>query len=470
MQKKYFWFACLGIVCCRVLAAYVLPTFDDAFITYRYGQNLAGGLGLVYNAGEKIMGSTAPLFAVISAVPIFLHIPAPLFFVIFSLCCDLGSLYLIWKFFLKNSTAAGLLFAAVFAFDPIVNRIAIGGMEADLFLFLSLGGLVCYFNGRKNLAFGILAGAYFLRPEAVILLGTTGLYEWITTKKFPWKPAIISVVVLAIPLAMIYAYYGQILPQSVVAKSTVGRNSFANLLKGILFPHAFNYLLFPLAVFGFIRRAAGSRLLLLAGIWIGLYAAAYFLRGPWIWTWYIYSIEVVQGIFAALALLEMAKMLKVPVEFARWLPVVPVLAVAAWATIAWKNGKSGVETYVYRELQKDFETRGGLEKKVFLADDIGVLGYFTHSYIYDNQMLVTPDAAKYKSTRERVLAVKPDYLFVYTDTVYLGLLRNDPVVSKMYHYVKRYSLNGEGVPPEDYGKNEPIVYKQDYILYQKNVE
>jgi hypothetical protein len=36
---------------------------DDAYITFRYARNLAGGLGLVYTPGESVLGTTAPLWA-----------------------------------------------------------------------------------------------------------------------------------------------------------------------------------------------------------------------------------------------------------------------------------------------------------------------------------------------------------------------------------------------------------------------
>ena len=40
---------------------------DDAFITYRYAENLAGGLGFVYNAGERVYGTTTPLLTLVLA-------------------------------------------------------------------------------------------------------------------------------------------------------------------------------------------------------------------------------------------------------------------------------------------------------------------------------------------------------------------------------------------------------------------
>ena len=34
---------------------------DDSFITYRYAQNMARGLGLVYNQDEAVLSTTTPL-------------------------------------------------------------------------------------------------------------------------------------------------------------------------------------------------------------------------------------------------------------------------------------------------------------------------------------------------------------------------------------------------------------------------
>src|SRR5918912_119366 len=38
---------------------------DDAYITFRYARNLATGLGLVYNPGEWVLGTTAPGWAML---------------------------------------------------------------------------------------------------------------------------------------------------------------------------------------------------------------------------------------------------------------------------------------------------------------------------------------------------------------------------------------------------------------------
>src|SRR5205823_14822555 len=52
----------------RVLYARATGLFyEDAFITLRYARNLAEGQGLVFNAGERVLGTTTPLFALLLA-------------------------------------------------------------------------------------------------------------------------------------------------------------------------------------------------------------------------------------------------------------------------------------------------------------------------------------------------------------------------------------------------------------------
>jgi len=75
------WFAKLGrdrdlspawlifpIACALQIAAFSSARLDDAFITFRYGQNLALGHGMVFNPGERLMGSTSPVEVLLSAL------------------------------------------------------------------------------------------------------------------------------------------------------------------------------------------------------------------------------------------------------------------------------------------------------------------------------------------------------------------------------------------------------------------
>jgi hypothetical protein len=42
-------------------------TVDDAYITFRYARNIASGVGFVYNAGERVLGTTTPAYTLLLA-------------------------------------------------------------------------------------------------------------------------------------------------------------------------------------------------------------------------------------------------------------------------------------------------------------------------------------------------------------------------------------------------------------------
>ena len=42
-------------------------TVDDAYITFRYARNIASGVGFVYNAGDPVLGTTTPAYALLLA-------------------------------------------------------------------------------------------------------------------------------------------------------------------------------------------------------------------------------------------------------------------------------------------------------------------------------------------------------------------------------------------------------------------
>jgi hypothetical protein len=149
--------------------------FDDAFITFRYARNLSAGLGLVYNPGQAVLGTTSPLYAALLAGLAALlgadRLPA-ISFTVALLADTLG----VWLFYrlaraaFADSGAAGLLALAYLA-HPFRLDVASGGMETSLFV----AGLLLlherYLHGGRAWALGALSAALFLlRPDAVLAL------------------------------------------------------------------------------------------------------------------------------------------------------------------------------------------------------------------------------------------------------------------------------------------------------------
>nr|MBC8437242.1 hypothetical protein [Planctomycetota bacterium] len=57
-----------AIVHCCLFAWFSSYTAEDAFIVYRYSENLIHGNGLVFNSGEYVSALTSPLHALIVSV------------------------------------------------------------------------------------------------------------------------------------------------------------------------------------------------------------------------------------------------------------------------------------------------------------------------------------------------------------------------------------------------------------------
>lgn len=157
-------------------------TIDDAFISYRYARNLADGLGLVYNAGERIEGYTNFSWTVLLALGAKLGVDPALGAKILGFACGLGSIGL--AFHLESRvrplrTVPALspwLLASAVSFMGY----AIFGLETAFFVLLVLGGLARMMREEELGGFpwsGVVFGlAGLTRPEAPMYLGLAMLF------------------------------------------------------------------------------------------------------------------------------------------------------------------------------------------------------------------------------------------------------------------------------------------------------
>src|SRR5437660_5760906 len=72
-------------------------TVDDSYISYRYARNLIHGLGLVYNAGERIEGYTNLLWTLLVAAGLELGIEPTALAKLLGGASALGVLWLVWR-------------------------------------------------------------------------------------------------------------------------------------------------------------------------------------------------------------------------------------------------------------------------------------------------------------------------------------------------------------------------------------
>ncbi|HEY2954598.1 MAG TPA: hypothetical protein VGK89_05065 [Candidatus Eisenbacteria bacterium] len=187
---------------------------EDAYITFRYARDLAGGMGPVYNPGERVMGFTSAPWMLWSAAGYALLKDPVLWSRIWTLIGDVTTL-LVMGTMLRGtaSLASAWCFNFFFAAWPFIAAVGVSGMEnSAMFTLIALAGALV---ARSSPASGPVLGLLALwRPEglasaAVIALGAR------------WRDRAIAAAVALAGLGALALIYGSPIPQSLFAKARI---------------------------------------------------------------------------------------------------------------------------------------------------------------------------------------------------------------------------------------------------------
>ncbi len=206
---------------------------DDAFISFRYAHNLVRGLGLVYNAGERVEGYSNFLWTLWTALGLRLGVTAETWSVFWGLAFYVGTIALLCASSLRARAAEGRWFLAVplagliAAVHPDWNVFATSGLETSLFVFLAVLGFVLAVDQSLGVRGSAAAGLAFAlasltRPDGVLFAGLAGLFViWARRPRLRSALAFGGVFLAAwLPyVAWKIAYYGDVFPNTYYAKS-----------------------------------------------------------------------------------------------------------------------------------------------------------------------------------------------------------------------------------------------------------
>jgi arabinofuranosyltransferase len=198
---------------------------DDAFISFRYAQNLVEGRGLVFNAGERVEGYTNLLWTLWIAAGMALGIEPELWAIFWCLVLSAGTLVLLAHRALRAGAVP--IAAAVAAAHLDWAIYATSGLETALFTFLALAGCLLLSSGslqpRRLAAAGALLGLCALTwPDGILFAGAGGLVLLGTrpaalARLVPYGAAFLLVWV---PVTIVRVlYYGDFFPNTYYAKS-----------------------------------------------------------------------------------------------------------------------------------------------------------------------------------------------------------------------------------------------------------
>ncbi len=179
-----FWIAIL-LFC---VFAFWGKSYDDVFLAFRYARNLEAGHGFVFNTGEDVLSTPAPLFVLLL---VFVHKFLPFITIpqAGSLISGIGlavSALLLYQFGkLSGKRRIGFIAAVLLVTDPFL-LLAMGG-ETPLYVAMVLGAIYLFVTEKFVLS-GVLLGLAFLnRTEALVPIAILLLIYIFDRKILPFR-------------------------------------------------------------------------------------------------------------------------------------------------------------------------------------------------------------------------------------------------------------------------------------------
>jgi arabinofuranosyltransferase len=217
-------------------------TVDDAFVTFRYAQNLTDGLGPVYNLGERVEGYSSPIWMLGSAAAIGVGVD-PLVASKWAGLISGGALsvavYLALRAFDVRAWGAGLATCAVGG-SFVLQLWSTSGMETAAYaalFFVGLAIISCIGGSVRGalLASAFLAAASLTRPEGTMFWVLGGALYLVDVRKHPQRLSayVWPGVTIALLFAWRLAYYGSLFPNTYYAKTGGGPDMLRKGLAGL---------------------------------------------------------------------------------------------------------------------------------------------------------------------------------------------------------------------------------------------
>ncbi|MBD3257445.1 hypothetical protein GF377_03350 [candidate division GN15 bacterium] len=427
-------------------------TADDAFITFRYADNIAHGLGYVYNAGDPVQGTTTPLFTFLMALFALLNVPligASLF--VSTIAAGLTAV-LLYKFALSlRFTRWALLPVLAYALWPRSLPADTSGMETAVFTLLVTAAF--YFRHRKLdiYAVGMATLATVTRPEGALVLALVLIANIYEHRERLLAYLSIPLMILVPWLMFTFFYFGSLVPNSIPAKlalySQWGTMSTWDTLVYLMAWHNSVGLVTTLAVvmgaYWLWGKQYFGRLEL---IWLVGMIVFYTVSSSRVFFWYIAPIYPLYLMFACAAVVFAFDRLNLALERELlWRNAIMVLAAAGLLVGCYKP------LLYYREFQQAqvdmhkavglyLSRHAGLDDLV-AAEDIGYMGYYSERRILDRDGLVSPEAIPYTRSGNYIgliLDYDPAWVVASPNTPLSGFVDNPRFLSE-YRLAKTFA-------------------------------
>lgn len=465
---------------------------DDSFITYRYAENLAAGKGFVFNDGEKVLGTTTPLYTLLLAGARLILPGADMITMsvvmnyMFHSLAMLFLLLLLYKIIMNGEDidvrvsliAAAVFFLTISLLSEFLTTL-VYGMEIGL--VSCLAALSLYFlNARKMTPLAIcLFLLFFTRIDTVFLIAFCMSYAAFlcsdTSKKTKlWALALFSGLSLMYMIITI-RYFGSFIPNSVFAK-----NLYYNIYRGDATPrfwfvkNLFNegmlsgwhtIVIFALflsgAIYAFLQRNYLLILCVLTFVSYFLYLALFRVTATF--NWYLPQYMPLYYLVASIGVIALGKAIargsrRLSISVLMSALCVVLLSVIAPAAL----GKLKTNKQV---IDRNFPPDDGLillgkyikslnigSNEIVAIGDIGKVSYYSGAKIMDTVGLVSPQVFKYYRNKTGLRGVikgeMPDYVLVHKS--YLQAYTDEErEYLKWFYENYEFLINSQGLKVEE---------------------
>jgi arabinofuranosyltransferase len=250
-------------------------SIDDAFVTFRYAENLTAGHGLTFNPGDKpVEGYSNFLWLILLSLLHLIGLPT------YWMAKTLGILFFLltgilwWRYTKKENDRYKWLVPVLFIAMPMTAFWGVSGLELGLYALLISGAVISILSGSYWSAL-CLPLIVFSRPEgfiiAPVIWGISCFFDW-RQKQLNHKKAIINIAVIAAATIFLFAfrlyYFGYPMPNTFYVKSGFNLIGFSRLAKMLLFIAPLTFL-FILELWYVVKnRLLNKEIALFAGLFI----------------------------------------------------------------------------------------------------------------------------------------------------------------------------------------------------------
>jgi len=201
---------------------------DDAYISYRYAENLIGGAGLVFNPHDRVEGYTNFLYVLVCAL-IMLVLPNHVFILSFAVNtgCYVAAACVLYAFLRKETdSVSARLGTLAFCLCPILWVWPGSGLETSAVMLVQVSIFVTVYSlvdtrSRKRflLLIGLTVISVLLRADGFIfpLICMAALFLK-RRYRYAFQGTFILLAVVGVYIICRYLYYGDVLPNTYYAK------------------------------------------------------------------------------------------------------------------------------------------------------------------------------------------------------------------------------------------------------------